>query len=116
MIVHNEDTLQQALTLVEQSPVRYSDQYAYVVVSSLNSLEKLCRSALGRKDVAVVVPVGQESSMEEHVRVKLRILDQRKRQELKDVKKWIAEHPELKEARTEQEVIKLYHKERKDLA
>ena len=116
MIIHDEDTLQQALTLVEQSPVRYSDQFAYVIVSSPGSLEKAARIALERNDIAIVVPVGQESTMEEHCRERPRILARRTRQELKAVRRWISEHPELKEAKTEQEIIKLYRKGRKDLA
>jgi len=116
LIIHNEDTLQQALTLVEQGPIRYSDQFAFVVVSSPGTLENLSRNALGRNDIAIVVPLGQEALMEEHARERPRVLAQRKRQELKDVRRWISEHPELKEARTEQEIVSLYRRERKGLA
>jgi len=116
VIVHDEDTLQQAMSLVEQGPVRYSDEHAFVILSSPASLEKVARSTLSHGDIAIVAPVGQESTMEEHSRERPRILAQRKRQELKDVRRWISEHPELKGAQTEQEIIKLYCKERKEHA
>ena len=116
MIVHNEETLEEAFQMLGASPlgVRYSDRFAYVVVSSPYTLENLSRSALKRRDIAIVVPVGQEASMEVHSHALPRILAQRKRQELKDVRKWISEHPELKEAKTEQEIIKLYQRSRKE--
>lgn len=118
MIVHSEETLEGALQMLSASPlgVRYSDEYSYVVYSRVGQLEYALRRALARGDIAVVVPVGQEATMEDHTRERPKILAQRKRRELKDVRKWIAEHPELKEAKTEQEIIKLYRKERKDRA
>ena len=116
MIVHDEDTLQQALSLVEQGPVRYSDQHAFVIFSEPGQLEYSARRALERSDIAVVVPVGQERAMEVHAIERPKILARRKRQELKDVRAWIAAHPELKAARTEQEIVKLYRKERKESA
>ena len=118
MIVHNEETLEEALQMLAASPlgIRYSDEYSYVTYSRVGQVEYALRRALGRGDVAVVVPVGQEHFMEDHARERPKILERRKRQELKDVREWISEHPELKEAKTEEEVVKLYRKERKDLA
>lgn len=116
MIVHDEDTLQQALSLVEQGPVRYSDEYAYVIVSSPGSLKKAAGTALERGDIVVVVPVGQEYRMEDHAKERPKVLERRKRRELKDVRKWISEHPELKEAKTEREMIESYRKGLRDRA
>ena len=116
MIVHNEETLEEALQMLSASPsgVRYSDQFAYVTYSRPLQLEGSLRSALGRGDIAIVVPAGQEASMEDHARELPRIQERRKRQDLRDVRAWISEHPELKEAKSEQEIIKLYRKSRKE--
>ena len=113
MIVHDEDTLQQALTLIEQSPVRYSDAYSYIVYSGPLQLEFALRRALERDDIAIVVPVGQEQSMENHAQELVKVKVRRKRWELKNVRKWISEHPEIRGAETEQEIIRLYRKARK---
>ena len=113
MIVHNEDTLQQALILAEQTPIRYSDQYSYIVYSKPFQLEYALRRALGRGGIAIVVPVGQERVMEEYSVALRRVKEQRRRKELRDVKTWISEHPELKEATTKEEIVRLFRKLKK---
>ena len=113
MVIHDEDTLQQALILAEQTPVRYSDQYSYIVYSKPFQLEYALRRALERGDIAIVVPVGQERAMEEYSRELRRVKEQRRREELRGVKKWISEHPELKEATTEEEIVRLFRKSKR---
>ena len=110
MVVHDESTLMDALTLVAQSPVRYSDKYVYMTYSVPGNLERALRKTLERNSIAVVVPVGQERTMELFPIEFRRVQARRRQQELKDVRKWIAEHPELKEAKTELEIVKLYRK------
>ena len=94
MIVHDDETLDQALQMIESlGTVRYSDHYAYVVVTTPGSLEKLCRSALERGDIAIVVPREQEHEMEEHAKVLLRVQKVRTEEEKRKIKEWVREHP-----------------------
>ena len=113
MVIHDEETLQKALALVERSPVRYSDRFKYVTYSSSPNLEKALRSAIASGDVAIVVPVGEERTAEVYSYELSRVQARRRRQKMKDVKKWISDHPELKKAETEEEIVRLYRKSRK---
>ena len=97
MIVHDEDTLNEALTLVEVGPVRYSDQYAYIVITSASTLEKAARAALERSDVAVVVAVGSENSAEAHAMALSRVKAQRKKDEPRLIREFMREHPQAVE-------------------
>lgn len=98
MIVHDSETMEDAMALVGQGPVRYSDTFAYVIVTIPSSLEKLLTSALERDDVAIVVLKGMESTMEVHSNVLARVQKQRRVKELKDVRAYMGEHPELAKA------------------
>ena len=98
MIVKDEETLVQVLQLIEASgPVRYSDEYAYVIITTPETLELQCRRAFGRNDIAVVVPCGSESEMEDYARARSRIRKQRAEDEKKRIKEWVREHPEVAE-------------------
>lgn len=94
MIVHDEETLQSALqTLESRGSLRYSDQYAYIIVTTPETLELLCRRAFDRNDVVVVVPRGEERSMEVHTVAQKTIRKKRADEERKRVREWAREHP-----------------------
>lgn len=109
MIIHNEGTLEEAVALVRQEPVRYSDYYAYRIVSSEELLRNLSLQALSRGDVAVVVLVGQEGSMEGHPAALKRIKAQRRETETQAVRAWVRAHPEVKKAQTTTEILRIIH-------
>jgi len=100
MIVHNDETLEEALQMLASSSegVRYSDQYAYIIITTPETLELQCRRALVRDDIAVVVPRGQERGMEDHARELPRVKERRAREEKRKFKEWMREHPELAKA------------------
>jgi hypothetical protein len=116
VVIHDEQTLEEALLLVDRGPVRYSDRYVYVVVTNRDTLERRARSALGRDDIVVVVPVGMESEMESHDAALRRVKAQRKRQEQKEVREFLRAHPKLLEAETERDALRLYREVRKEEA
>lgn len=107
MIIHNEDTLEEAVVLVQQGPIRYSDEWAYRTVTTVELLRSLATQALNRGDIAIVAPVGQERAMEEHASTRRAIRLQRREQEKVAVKTWVAEHPEVKKAKTVGEIVKI---------
>ncbi len=92
MVVHDEESLEEALALVEQGPVRYSDRFAWVGISSRNTLESISRAALKRGDIAIVASVGEP--MEEYAKELTKVLARRKRQEQMDMREYFREHPE----------------------
>jgi len=114
MIVHDEETLEEALVMVAQGPVRYSDKHNYITISDAETLSRKVTSALNTGDIVIIVPTGQEGSMEDHSQSLFKIRARRKRQEAKDIRKWVADHPEIKEAKSDEEIIKMYHKARKE--
>ena len=96
MIVKDEESLDSALAMLEsQGPVRYSDEYSYIIITTPETLELQCRRAFGRNDVAVVVPRGSESEMEDYAKVRLLIRKQRAEDEKREIKEWVREHPEV---------------------
>ena len=98
MIVHNEETLHEALQLLESNgPVRYSDEYAYIIITTPETLELQARRAFDRNDVAVVVSRGQEREMEDHAKARPSIRKQRAEDEKRRIKAWVREHPEVVE-------------------
>lgn len=99
MIIKDEESLNEALQILESSPsgVRYSDMYVYITVSSPDTLEWLSRRALSRNDIAIVVPRGQEREMENYGHHLSRIRKQRAVKEKKDIKDWVREHPDVVE-------------------
>lgn len=69
MIVKDEETLEEALQMLWldcPGGVRYSDTYLYIKISRPSMLEHRCKLALSRGDIAVVVPLGTEHTMEDH--------------------------------------------------
>ena len=95
MIVHDESTLQEALQLLEsRGLVRYSDEYAYIIITTPGTLELLCRRAFNRNDIAIVVPRGEEQTMEDHSRERPGVRRRRARDEKKAIRAWVREHPE----------------------
>jgi len=100
MIVHNEETLEEALQMVRaEGSVRYSDRYAYIIITSPETLEYLSRKALRRGDVAVVHPLGAEG--ESHTQALAKVKKQRVAEEKKKIREWVKEHPEIAEASAE---------------
>lgn len=94
MIVHDEESLNEALLLAESGPVRYVDCYAYIIITSADTLEARCRVALRRGDIVVVTPQGMEAEMESYPSALRRIRERRRRQERKDIREFFREHPE----------------------
>ncbi len=94
MVVYDEETLNEALALAAIGPVRFSDTYMFVIITEPSTLETRCRTALGRGDIAIVAPVGTESTMEDHTTALRRVKARRKVQEKKDVQTFFREHPD----------------------
>ena len=95
MIVKDLDTLQQALALIDLSPVRYVDGISLKTVSDHDALEKLLMNRLDRNDIAIVVPVGAQSHMENYeYEVKI-IRRERAIEEKNKVRAWVTANPEL---------------------
>jgi len=113
LIIQDEGSLEEALQLVEMGPVRYSDRYSWTVMSTSGALKKSGMAALERGEIAIVAPVGQEKTMEEYNPTVRKVLAQRKRDEMKKVRAWVSEHPEVKEAKTEQDILRIYRKVQK---
>jgi len=95
MIVKDGETLEEALQMLgAEGSVRYSDEYAYVILTSPDVLEDFCTRALRRNDIAIVVPHGHEGEMEDYSRNVRRIREQRAEEEKRKIKEWVKEHPE----------------------
>ncbi len=96
MIVHTEDLIDEALQMFATSPrgVRYSDQYAYTIITTSETLEHLLKRALTRNDIVIVVPLGMEREMEDYASNALRIREERVRTEKEQIRKWVQEHPD----------------------
>jgi len=118
MIVHDVESIEQALQMLAASPegVRYSDQYSYIIITTPETLEYQCLSALARDDIAIVVSRGHESEMEGHTAALTRIKRQRVREEKRKIKEWIREHPELAKASAEEmpKIVKRIRRGRND--
>lgn len=99
MIIKDEETIEEALQMLAVSPqgVRYSDRYAYIIVTVPETLELLCRRALAHGDIAVAVPLGHESGMENYTASLRNVRVARAREEKKKIKEWVREHPEVVE-------------------
>lgn len=98
MIVHDEDTIEEALQMLSaEGSVRYSDEYAYIIINQPRVLEDFCGKALRRNSIAVVVPLGHESEMEDYARNVGRVREQRAEEEKRKIKAWVKEHPEAVE-------------------
>ena len=95
MVVKDEDTLQQALVLVDLSPVRYSDENSFRTVTSTDVLERLCSDALGRGSIAIVAPVEAQEHMESFSWELRRVRKERREDEKRKVRAWVASNPEL---------------------
>ena len=94
MVIHDEETLEESLLLVDSGPVRYSDAYMYAILTNRDALEARSRTALERGDIAIVVPQGMESEMEDHTAELRRVKVRRKKEELKAIREYFREHPE----------------------
>lgn len=93
MIIKNDDTLSQALALVELTPLRYSDERRYTIVTSAEELESLGRSALDRGSIAIVVPKGQEAHMESFTWELKMAKREAYQNEKRKVKEWVRNNP-----------------------
>jgi len=83
MIVKDEETLQDALQMLETSPrgVRFVDTYAFRIITTPENLEYQCRRALKRWDIVVVVPLGSESAMEDQSKARRGFSEARQREQ-----------------------------------
>ena len=100
MVVHDEETLEEALLMVRsEGPVRYIDQFTYIIITTLETLEYQCQKALERGDIAVVYPIGAEG--EDYTQALARVKKQRALEEKKKIRDWLKEHPEIAKASAE---------------
>lgn len=91
MIVKDEETTKQALQILNSSgAVRYSDEYAYVVITTSETLEYQCSRAVARGGIAIVVPHDHESEMEDY-NASLRAVKQERTVKAKKVSKKVKE-------------------------
>lgn len=98
MIIHNEESIEAALQMLDaEGSVRYSDEYAYIIINQPHVLEDFSSRALRRNDIAIVVPYGRESEMEDYATNVRRIRKQRAEEERRKIKEWVKEHPEAVE-------------------
>lgn len=96
VVVHDEETLEKALHMLRtEGSVRYSDEYAYVIVTNPESLEALCGRALKRESIAIVVPRGRESEMENFFTELSKVRRERAREEKRKIREFMAEHPKV---------------------
>ena len=94
MVVHDDVTLEEALSLVDVGPVKFSDAHMFTTITSRDTLEGRCKVALGRGDVAVVVPLEDLGAMETHSVALRRIKARRREQEQFDIKSYFRTHPD----------------------
>ena len=92
MIVRDNKTLAQALALVSNGPIRYSDAIRYALVTEPKTLTGFVNETLERGDIAIVVPVGQEQYAENHDWELKVYRKQMKEEEKRLVRKWVSEH------------------------
>ena len=93
MVIKNDDTLSQALVLVGLTPVRYSDERRYSIITSPEELEQLGREALNRGSIAIVVPKGQEGHMESFTWELKMAKREAYQNERKQVRDWVRSNP-----------------------
>jgi hypothetical protein len=94
IIVKNEDTLEQAVELLQKlDVVRYSDCYSYRKVAQPDLLKTLCTEALGRSEIALVAAVDEELPVYQRVwaDVRVQIREERKRHD-KEIRAWVRTH------------------------
>jgi hypothetical protein len=113
LVVHDEDSLEAAVVLVLQGPIKYSDEYAYRTVSSERALRSMAANAFARGDVAVVASLGQEHLMEVHSVARRLVREQRNARERAAVKRFLAENPEIRKAESVEEALKLFRARQK---
>jgi len=94
MVIKDDNTLLQALALVELTPVWYSDQYRSALVTDSERLETLARGALNRGSIAIVTVKGQEEHMESFSWELKMAKRERAQKELQQVRAWVRANPE----------------------
>lgn len=109
MIVHNEATLDEAVALVLEGTIKYSDEFQYRTVTTEEHLRGLASQAFSRNDVAIVAPLGQERTMEVHSVARREVRVMRAELEKVAIKKFLDDNPEIKQAKTVEEAIKILH-------
>jgi len=115
MIVKDEESIDEALQILETSPegVRYDDRYSYLVVASPMRLARLCSEALGRGEIAIVVPRSREHEREEYDASLIKVRKERIEEERRRFKEWLKAHPEVAKASAAEVpgIMKRMHKE-----
>ena len=114
MIVHDLETLEEGRTMVERGPVKYVDKHLYISITKPATFEKLAKEALDRGEIAVVVPLDELSTLEDYDQAFAAVKAARKKAEKQMVRRWVAEHPEIKESETEEDIVKAFRKAQRD--
>ena len=92
MVVTGPKSKQAALDMVKQGSVYYSDKYIYsTVVGSVKELDDLLQRVLDRGDIAIVSVT--KGGMEFYVTERKKFMMQRHQEELRNMRKFIADHP-----------------------
>lgn len=92
VIVKDDATIDEALALLEQhGTVHYSDHYEYRTLSSPATLSAKCHEAIGRDEIALIAPLGEELPVYDALwpQVRAEIAAERK----KRAREWIKAHP-----------------------
>lgn len=93
IIVKDDDTLDEALALLEQhGTVHYSDHFEYRTLSSPATLSAKCHEAIGRDEIALVAPLGEELPVYDALWPQVRSEIAAKRKRL--AREWIRAHPQ----------------------
>jgi len=113
LIIHDDETLEEAVALVLQGPVKYSDEYSYRTVASETQLRELITQAFSRQDISIVVPVGQERSMEVHSVARRAVKLARENAEKTAVRQFLSDNPEVRKAKTVDEAMRIFRTKHK---
>lgn len=99
ILVHDEDTLEQAVQLVQQDAVSYSDRYQFRTVTTPEMLRTLVAAAFERNEIMLVGESG-EGLPDYKTTWRAYKAEQRekRKQDDKEMRAWIRAHPkEIKE-------------------
>jgi len=94
MIVKDDKTLEEALSVLEQNPggVRYIDRYSWTIVNSPEVLRRKCSDALERGEIAIVSILGRD--WENYDLALRKVKRERAQEEKKRISEWAKMHPE----------------------
>lgn len=94
ILVHDDETLEQAIELAAAEPVHYSDRYSFRTVESTEALKLLVNEAFERGEIVLVGKLGEELPDYKTTWGAYRIQErERRKQEDKETRRWMREHP-----------------------